>query len=58
MAMTLLDVVERLKQLDEITLMEVLDLSSEDLCERFIDKIEDKFEEFEQEFSNDNDSRS
>jgi hypothetical protein len=38
---------ERMSRLDEITLLEVLDISSEELVERFADKIEDKFEELE-----------
>jgi hypothetical protein len=38
---------ERLARLDEITLLEVLEISSEDLVERFADKIELKFEELE-----------
>lgn len=37
----------RLKQLDEITLMEVLEITSEDLVERFSDRIEDRFDELE-----------
>ena len=38
---------ERMGKLDEITLLEVLDISSEEIIERFADKIEDKFEELE-----------
>ena len=44
---TLEEMAERLKQLDEITLLELLGLSSEDLVERCMDIIEanpDKFE--------------
>jgi len=33
--------------LDEITLLEVLDITSEELIERFADKIEDRFEDLE-----------
>ena len=47
MSLTLRDIMERLGKLDEITLLEVLDISSEELIERFADKIEDKFEELE-----------
>jgi DNA replication protein DnaC len=36
---------ERMKKLDEITILEVLDISSEELIEKFADKIEDKFDE-------------
>lgn len=44
MPLTLKDLKERLKNLDEITLMEELEISSEDLIERFEDHIELKFE--------------
>jgi hypothetical protein len=47
MSLTLRDVMERMAKLDEITLLEVLDISSEEIIERFADKIEDKFEELE-----------
>ena len=47
MALTLEDIKERLKRKDEITLLEVLDINSEELVERFIDKIEDKAVELE-----------
>ena len=38
---------ERMATLDEITLLEVLDITSEELIERFADKIEDRFEDLE-----------
>lgn len=47
MSLTLRDIMERMSKLDEITLLEVLNISSEELVERFADKIEDKFEELE-----------
>ena len=47
MALTLLELIERLKRLDEITLLEVLEISSEDILDRFVDKVEDRFEELE-----------
>ncbi len=40
--MTFEELCEKLKCIDEITLMEVLEISSEDLVERFEDKIEIK----------------
>jgi len=53
--MTLLyeEIKERLKQLDEITLLEVLDISSEDLVERFQDFIEEKMDELAIELEDD-----
>jgi hypothetical protein len=47
MSLTLRDIMERMSKLDEITLLEVLNISSEELVERFADKIEDKFDELE-----------
>jgi len=41
---------EKLKQVDEISLLEILEVSSEDLVNRFIDRIEDKADELEGEF--------
>jgi hypothetical protein len=38
---------ERMARLDEITLLEVLDISSEEIVERFADKIENKFDDLE-----------
>lgn len=43
--LTLDDVCDRLKHIDEVSLLEVLDISSEDIIDRFIDKIEIRFEE-------------
>lgn len=57
MAVTFEEVCERLKRIDEISLLEVLNLSSEDLVERFRDVIEERYEllapEFDSEDSED-----
>jgi TusA-related sulfurtransferase len=44
MPFTLKELKERLARLDEVTLLEVLDISSEDLVERFEDFIEEHAE--------------
>ena len=44
---TLEDIKDKLKQLDEVTLMETLEVTSEDLVERFVDRIEQKQETLE-----------
>jgi hypothetical protein len=44
MTLTLPEICERLKQLDEVTLLEALGITSEDLVDRFSDVIEDKAE--------------
>ena len=41
---------DRLKKLDEITLLEVLNISSEELVEAFEARIEARMDEFMQEF--------
>lgn len=48
MALTIEEIKERLKHLDEISLLEILNISSEELVEKFEDKIEDKAEELEE----------
>ena len=49
MALTIHDLKDRLKQINEIDLLELLDISSEDLVERFVDLIEDNFDKLERE---------
>jgi len=49
--LTMNDVCDRLKHLDEITLLEVLDIASEDIVNRFEDKIEDHFEDLAEELA-------
>lgn len=54
---TLPELVEKLKREDEVLLLELLDLRSEDLIERFIDKIEERFDVLASEFDDSNDYR-
>lgn len=44
------ELLEHLKKLDEVTLLEILDISSEDIVERFTDLIENKIDYLEKEF--------
>ena len=48
MSLTSDEIIYKLSQLDEITLMEILDISSEDIVERFTDKIEERRSYFEE----------
>jgi hypothetical protein len=41
---------DRLKNFDEVTLMEILEITSEDLVDRFEDFIEDKYEQLAEQF--------
>lgn len=55
MALTLEDLKDRLKQVDEVSLLEKLEIYSDDIVDRFEDKIEEQFEELEQEFNEEQD---
>lgn len=44
MTILYVELAEKLKRIDEVTLMELLEISSEDIVERFGDKIEEKYE--------------
>lgn len=57
MTLTLLEITKRLAaQYDEITLLEILNINSEDLVEAFLDRIEDKYEYFNNELANEEDT--
>ena len=45
MALSFKEVCEELTKIDETTLLEILDISSEDIVNKFQDKIEDNLEE-------------
>ena len=53
MSLTFSDLLNRLRHVDEFSLLELLEIDSDDLVKRFQDKIEFKidqlFEEFEEE---------
>lgn len=48
--LTLEDIKQKLKQLDEVTLMEVLEITSNDLVDRFNDLIEQQQDTLELQF--------
>jgi len=49
MSLTIPEICERLKRLDEVTLLEILNIYSEDIVDRFNDVIESKADELEAE---------
>ncbi len=53
MAITLTELQSKLMLIDEISLMEILEITSEDLANRFIDRIEVKYDQLITEFEND-----
>jgi Asp-tRNA(Asn)/Glu-tRNA(Gln) amidotransferase A subunit family amidase len=48
--LTLEEIKDKLKQLDEVTLLETLEVTSEDLVERFLDRIEQQQDTLENDF--------
>lgn len=53
MALTHRELMDKLRHLDEITLMELLEISSDDIIERFQDLIDNKRENFEEDLESD-----
>ena len=49
MSLTLQEIAEKLKRYDEILLLELLEISAEDIVDRFIDIIEIKADKLEEE---------
>ena len=45
MALTILDLFEKLKRLDEISLLEILNITAEELVDKFEDRIEAMFDQ-------------
>ena len=43
--LTFIDVCDRLKQQDEISILEILEINSDELVDRFKDKVEENYEE-------------
>lgn len=50
MPLTLNELKEKLTDVDEVTLVEKLEIYSDDIVERFTDKIEEKFDQLVEEF--------
>jgi|TARA_R110001606_G_scaffold245943_1_gene394011 hypothetical protein len=50
MATTYYEILEKLEQLDEITLLEVLDITSQDLVAKFSNRINNRLEELQEDF--------
>ena len=49
--LTFWELKEQLKRLPEVDLLEVLEISSEDIVDRFEDLIEERYEQLEKELS-------
>lgn len=49
------EIMERLKNMDQDSVVDMLMLSSDDIVNRFVDRIEDRMDYFENEFNIDTD---
>lgn len=56
MALTLHELCEKLKQLDEISILELLNISAEELVEKFQYEIEERYDKLTIEFEDENDT--
>ena len=56
MTITFEELKQQLKRLDEVTLLEVLDIASEDIVNRFQDLIEERYDELIEEFPEEEDT--
>jgi hypothetical protein len=48
--LTLNELCDRLKHIDEISLMEVLEINSDEIVDRFVDKIEERMDDLQLDF--------
>lgn len=53
--LTLNDLQEKLKQIDEVSLLEILDIHSDELVDRFPDKIEERQDYLQEELGEEDD---
>ncbi len=56
MALTIEDISERLKRQDEVSLLEILEINSDDIVDRFQDFIEEHAEFLSEDLEDDNES--
>jgi len=50
MSLTLEDLKDKLKQVDNVSLLEVLEIDSDELVEAFVDKIEQRYDQLTEDF--------
>lgn len=55
MSLTINELFDRLKELDELSILEILNISSEELIQRFQDEIEERYDNLVTKFEDEND---
>lgn len=50
MALTYYDLLDKLKQLDELTIIEILNINSDELVDAFSEKANERLEQLQEEF--------
>ena len=58
MSLTIYELQDKLKEIDELSLLEILDISSEEIVDKFIDIIEDKFSTLVKDFEKSDEDES
>lgn len=43
MTLTIYELQDRLKEIDELSVLEILDITSEEIADKFLDKIEERY---------------
>ena len=56
MSLTIYELQDRLKGIDELSLLEILNIDSEEIVEKFIDKIEERFDKLSKEYEDEDES--
>ena len=56
MSLTIYELQDRLKEVDELSLLEILGIGSDEIVEKFIDKIEEKFDKLSKEYEDEDQS--
>lgn len=56
MSLTIYDLQDRLRGIDELSLLEILNIDSSEIVEKFLDKIEDNFDKLITEFEDEDES--
>lgn len=58
MTLTLYELQEKLKEIDEISILEILNITTEDLIDNFGDKIEQKYDDLIKDFNDEDEQTS
>ena len=55
MNLTIYELQDRLKEIDELSLLEILNIDSEEIVDKFVDKIEERYDSLVKSFDDEDD---